>query len=144
MGSFEAIHSRHGEIEEDQVGFGFLDALEGLEAGGGFAADVKSRLIFQQGANAAAHDGAESFETSDSHEYGEVRDLDGQRGNAGAMKNQPHHEHRVARLRVPRPFCVVALRAKVDPRRSVAALSNGLLAIRMGEAGLETPVPCVA
>ncbi len=34
----------------------------------------------------------------------------------------------------PRPFCVVALRAKVDPGRSVAVLSNGLLAIRMGKA----------
>jgi HSP20 family molecular chaperone IbpA len=38
----------------------------------------------------------------------------------------------------------LALRAKVDPGRSVAVLSNGLLAIRMGKAGLETPVPCVA
>ncbi|MGB8802086.1 MAG: hypothetical protein WCC97_15480 [Candidatus Acidiferrales bacterium] len=47
-------------------------------------------------------------------------------------------------LRAPRPFCVVALRAKVDPGRSVAVLSNGLLAIRMGKAELETPVPRVA
>jgi HSP20 family molecular chaperone IbpA len=47
-------------------------------------------------------------------------------------------------LRAPRPFCVVALRAKVDPERSVAVLSNGLLAIRMGKAGLETPAPRVA
>jgi HSP20 family molecular chaperone IbpA len=47
-------------------------------------------------------------------------------------------------LRAPRPFCVVALRAKVDPGRSVAVLSNGLLAIRMGKAGLERPVPHVA
>jgi HSP20 family molecular chaperone IbpA len=39
---------------------------------------------------------------------------------------------------------VVALRAKVDPGRSVAVLSNGLLAIRMGKAGLETPIPRVA
>jgi hypothetical protein len=33
---------------------------------------------------------------------------------------------------------------KVDPERSVAVLSNGLLAIRMGKAGLEMPVPRVA
>jgi len=53
-------------------------------------------------------------------------------------------ERLVAILRAPRPFCVVALRTKVDPERSVAVLSNGLLAIRMGKAVLETPVPRVA
>jgi HSP20 family molecular chaperone IbpA len=47
-------------------------------------------------------------------------------------------------LSAPRPFCVVALRARVDPGRSVAVLSNGLLAIRMGKARLEKPVPRVA
>jgi HSP20 family molecular chaperone IbpA len=47
-------------------------------------------------------------------------------------------------LSAPRPFCVVPLRARVDPGRSVAVLSNGLLAIRMGKAGLEKPVPRVA
>jgi HSP20 family molecular chaperone IbpA len=47
-------------------------------------------------------------------------------------------------LGAPRPFCVVALRAKVDPGRSVAVLSNGVLAIRMGKAGLEETVPRVA
>src|SRR5580693_10379711 len=55
-GSFESIHFRHGEIEQDQVGLGFLDVLERLEAGGGFTTDFKTRLIFQQGANATAHD----------------------------------------------------------------------------------------
>jgi len=44
----------------------------------------------------------------------------------------------------PRPFCVVARRAKVDPGRSVAVLSNGLLAIRMGKAPLDTVIPRVA
>ena len=53
-------------------------------------------------------------------------------------------ERQVPILRGPRPFCVVALRAKVDPERSSAVLSNGLLAIRMGKAELETPVPRVA
>ena len=33
---FEAIHFGHGEIEQDQVGFGFFDVLDGLQTGGGF------------------------------------------------------------------------------------------------------------
>jgi HSP20 family molecular chaperone IbpA len=73
-----------------------------------------------------------------------VRDQDSERGKPAALKREHHDEQRVARLRAPRPFCVVALRAKVDPERSVAVLSNGLLAIRMGKAGLKTPVPRVA
>ena len=84
---------------------------------------------------------ADDFQAICSDESCEVRDRDGQRGNAAA---QHHDKRRVASLRAPRPFCVLALRAKVDPGRSVAVLSNGLLAIRMGKAGLETPVPCVA
>lgn len=36
---------------------------------------------------------------------------------------------------VPRPFCVLELRVKVDPARSVAVLANGLLAVRMRKAG---------
>ena len=50
-------------------------------------------------------------------------------------------------VRAPRPFCVVALSAKVDPGRSVAVLCNGLLAIRMGKAPLntvDTVIPRVA
>jgi HSP20 family molecular chaperone IbpA len=47
-------------------------------------------------------------------------------------------------VRAPRPFCVVALSAKVDPGRSVAVLCNGLLAIRMGKASLDTVIPRVA
>jgi HSP20 family molecular chaperone IbpA len=83
----------------------------------------------------------DDFQAICSDESCEVRDRDGQRGNVAA---QHHDKRRVASLRAPRPFCVLALRAKVDPGRSVAVLSNGLLAIRMGKAGLETPVPCVA
>jgi HSP20 family molecular chaperone IbpA len=83
----------------------------------------------------------DDFQAICSDESCEERDRGGQRGNAAA---QHHDERRVANLRAPRPFCVLALRAKVDPGRSVAVLSNGLLAIRMGKAGLETPVPCVA
>jgi HSP20 family molecular chaperone IbpA len=71
-------------------------------------------------------------------------DEDGKRENLGTQSDERDAEQRMPILRAPRPFCVVALRAKVDPERSVAVLSNGLLAIRMGKAGLETPVPCVA
>lgn len=52
--------------------------------------------------------------------------------------------HRDAGLYSPRPFCVVALRTKVDPGRSVAVLCDGLLAVRMGKAPLINPVPRVA
>jgi HSP20 family molecular chaperone IbpA len=79
-----------------------------------------------------------------SRESGKLRANDGRRENPQTRSDQRDAERRVPILRAPRPFCVVALRAKVDPGRSVAVLSNGLLAIRMGKAGLETPVPCVA
>ena len=87
---------------------------------------------------------ADDFQAIGPDESCAVRDQDSQRGNPAALKNVHHDEQRVAGLRAPRPFCVVALRAKVDPGRSVAVLSNGLLAIRMGKAGVETPVPRVA
>jgi HSP20 family molecular chaperone IbpA len=74
----------------------------------------------------------------------ELRDGGGQDENPTAQNNEDHDRHQAAGYCAPRPFCVVALRAKVDPGRSVAVLSNGLLAIRMGKAGLETPVPRVA
>jgi HSP20 family molecular chaperone IbpA len=86
----------------------------------------------------------DDFQWIGSDESCAVRDQDGQRANPAALKNEHHDEQRAAVLRAPRPFCVVALRAKVDPGRSVAVLSNGLLAIRMGKAGLKTPVPRVA
>jgi HSP20 family molecular chaperone IbpA len=87
---------------------------------------------------------ADDFQAIGPDESCAVRDQDSQRGNPAALKNEHHDEQRVAGLRAPRPFCVVALRAKVDPGRSVAVLSNGLLAIRMGKAGVQTPVPRVA
>ena len=87
---------------------------------------------------------ADDFQAISSDESCEVRDQDGQPGNPAALKSRHQDEQRGVALRAPRPFCVVALRAKVDPERSVAVLSNGLLAIRMGKAGVQTPVPRVA
>jgi HSP20 family molecular chaperone IbpA len=74
----------------------------------------------------------------------ELRDDDGGCESPQTDSDARDVERRVPILPAPRPFCVVALRAKVDPDRSVAVLSNGLLAIRMGKAGLETPRPSVA
>ncbi len=71
-------------------------------------------------------------------------DDDGHCESSATQIGERNHEYGVPSLPAPRPLCVVALRAKVDPGRSVAVLSNGLLAIRMGKAGLETPVPRVA
>lgn len=79
-----------------------------------------------------------------SRESFDVRDNEGRSESAQSAREERDAERWSPILRAPRPFCVVALRAKVDPERSVAVLSNGLLAIRMGKAGLETPVPRVA
>ncbi len=88
---------------------------------------------------------AERLETSaSSDESGERRDGGRHHENLPTQNEEHHAGCRVPGLRAPRPFCVVALRAKVDPERSVAVLSNGLLAIRMGKASLETPIPRVA
>jgi hypothetical protein len=65
-------------------------------------------------------------------------------GYSATQIGERNHEYGVPSLPAPRALCVVALRAKVDPGRSVAVLSNRLLAIRMGKAGLQTPVPRVA
>jgi HSP20 family molecular chaperone IbpA len=93
-------------------------------------------------------DCADDFHAISSDESCEVRDRDAQPRNAEVLKNENDlghdHEHRIAGLRAPRPFCAVAPRAKIEPGRSVAVLSNGLLAIRMCKAGMETPVPRVA
>jgi HSP20 family molecular chaperone IbpA len=72
-----------------------------------------------------------------------VRDRADRRESPAAQNDERGREQRVPTSCAPRPFCVVALRAKVDPERSVAVLCNGLLAIRMGKAGLEAPVPLV-
>jgi HSP20 family molecular chaperone IbpA len=79
-----------------------------------------------------------------SRESCELRGEEGLRGSSEGARDEGDAERRAPILRAPRPFCVVALRAKVGPERSVAVLSNGLLAIRMGKAGLERPVPRVA
>jgi HSP20 family molecular chaperone IbpA len=79
-----------------------------------------------------------------SSESCELCDNDGGRESPQTDSDERDVEPRVPILRAPRPFCVVALRAKVDPERSVAVLSNGLLAIRMGKAELETSIPRIA
>jgi HSP20 family molecular chaperone IbpA len=73
-----------------------------------------------------------------------LRDNDSQHGSPQRGSEVRDAERQLPILRAPRPFCVVALRAKVDPERSVAVLSNGLLAIRMGKAGSAAPVLCIA
>jgi HSP20 family molecular chaperone IbpA len=73
-----------------------------------------------------------------------ARNGDLQTESSATQIGERNPEYGAPSLPEPRPLCVVALRAKVDPGRSVAVLSNGLLAIRMGKAGLETPVPRVA
>ncbi len=74
----------------------------------------------------------------------ESRDEGGRCEGPKTWRDQRDAERPAPVSRAPRPFCVVALRAKVDPGRSVAVLSNGLLAIRMGKAELATAVPRVA
>src|SRR5277367_4897428 len=63
---------------------------------------------------------------------------------SGAPSDKQNPGRSNSGVRAPRPFCVVALSAKVDPGRSVAVLCNGLLAIRMGKASLDTVIPRVA
>jgi HSP20 family molecular chaperone IbpA len=98
--------------------------------------------------NCADSGGDESAERLEpiagSDESDEGRDGDRRNENSPTQNSEHQAGCRVPGLRAPRPFCVVALRAKVDPERSVAVLSNGLLAIRMGKAGLVSPIPRVA
>jgi HSP20 family molecular chaperone IbpA len=95
-------------------------------------------------ADSDGNEGAGDAESTTSEESYERRDCDGQRGSSPTQVSERNHGYRAAGLPAPRPLCVVALRARVDPGRSVAVLSNGLLAIRMGKAGQEAPVPRVA
>jgi HSP20 family molecular chaperone IbpA len=94
--------------------------------------------------DSGGNEGSGEVESAISDESYDLRDCDGRSESSPAEINEHNHEYRVPGLPAPRPLCVVALRAKVDPGRSVAVLSNGLLAIRMGKAGVETPVPRVA
>jgi HSP20 family molecular chaperone IbpA len=100
---------------------------------------LEDRRADSEGKDAGA--GAESTAADESYA---PRDCDEQRESSTGQISERDHGYGVPSLPAPRPLCVVALRAKVDPGRSVAVLSNGLLAIRMGKAGLETPVPRVA
>jgi HSP20 family molecular chaperone IbpA len=77
-------------------------------------------------------------------DWWEGRDGDPQGEGAAPACDEDDQRRGAGGLRAPRPFCVVALRAKVDPGRSVAVLSNGLLAIRMGKAPLDSVIPRVA
>ena len=56
-GHFKTIHFGHGEVEKDEIGFGFFDVLDGFDAGGGFATNLQARLGFKEGANTTAHNG---------------------------------------------------------------------------------------
>jgi hypothetical protein len=56
-GHFEAVHFRHGEIQEDEIGLVLFDVFNRFDAGGGFAAHFDSGLRFEQRANAATHHG---------------------------------------------------------------------------------------
>jgi hypothetical protein len=54
-GDFEAIHFGHGEIEEDEVRFGFFDVLDSFDAIGSFAAYLQAGLRFKEGTDPASH-----------------------------------------------------------------------------------------
>lgn len=56
-GDFEAIHFGHGEIEENQVWFGFFYVLDSFDAVGGFATNLQAGLRFKKGTDPAAHNG---------------------------------------------------------------------------------------
>jgi HSP20 family molecular chaperone IbpA len=96
------------------------------------------------GADACGGESAKGRVVIRSSESRDLRDNDGGSESSQTTSGERNAERRAPTLRAPRPFCVVALRAKVDPERSVAVLSDGLLAIRMGKAELETAVPRVS
>jgi hypothetical protein len=50
----QAVHARHGNVENDEVGVYFGGAFNGIESIRGFAANFKAR-IFQQGADSSAN-----------------------------------------------------------------------------------------
>jgi HSP20 family molecular chaperone IbpA len=108
------------------------------------AEDFGDYVMEDFGSDACGGESAEGRVVIRSRESCELRGEERHRESSQAADDEGDAERAAPILRAPRPFCVVALRAKVDPGRSVAVLSNGLLAIRMGKAGLETPVPRVA
>jgi HSP20 family molecular chaperone IbpA len=99
------------------------------------------------GADSAGDAGEESSvgpEAIRSHDGSEPQGWNAPSESPPARTDDDSGGHRDAGLYSPRPFCVVALRTKVDPGRSVAVLCDGLLAVRMGKAPLINPVPRVA
>jgi HSP20 family molecular chaperone IbpA len=106
--------------------------------------DFGDCTIEEFGADACGGESAKGRVVIRSSESRDLRDNDGGSESSQTTSGERNAERRAPTLHAPRPFCVVALRAKVDPERSVAVLSDGLLAIRMGKAELETPVPRVS
>jgi HSP20 family molecular chaperone IbpA len=108
------------------------------------AEDFGDHVIDEFGSDACRGESAQGPVVICSGESCDVCENDGHREGSRVPRDECAAERQAPILRAPRPFCVVALRAKVDPERSVAVLSNGLLAIRMAKAGLERPAPRVA
>jgi len=108
------------------------------------ADDFGEGALEDRRADSEGNDGDVGPESVTSDEAYAPEDRDGRSEGSVMEIVERNHERGAPSLPAPRPLCVVALRAKVDPGRSVAVLSNGLLAIRMGKAGLVTPVPRVA
>jgi hypothetical protein len=86
-------------------------------------------------ADAGNDEGAGDAGSMNSDESYRVHDCDGQSECSLTQIHEHDQECRVPGVPAPRPLCVAALLTKVDPGRSVAVLSNGLLAIRVGKAG---------
>jgi HSP20 family molecular chaperone IbpA len=119
---------------------GYVDASLREDA----AEDFGDYVMEEFGSDACGGQSAKRSVVIRSRESCEQRGEEGHHERSQAACDEGDAERRVSILRAPRPFFVVALRAKVAPARSVALLSNGLLAIRMGQAGLETPVLRIA
>jgi HSP20 family molecular chaperone IbpA len=107
-------------------------------------ADGSEECASDDGGDSSSYENDSDFQAVSCDVSGEMSDCKKQGEISHKQSNDKGAGYVARALSGPRPFCVVALRAKVDPGRSVAVLSNGLLAIRMGKAGLEKPVPCVA
>ncbi|MFZ3217736.1 MAG: hypothetical protein WA192_16880 [Candidatus Acidiferrales bacterium] len=98
-----------------------------------------------EGRDFSAGEAARILSAPDRDAFAARRDARDQSANVPPRCGDNYAAHPgVPRFPPRRPFCVVALRAEVDPGRSVAVLSNGLLAIRMSKAALQTPLPSVA
>jgi HSP20 family molecular chaperone IbpA len=108
------------------------------------AEDFGDYVMEEFGSDACGGESREGRVVIRSGESCELRGDEGWSVSSQAANDERDTERRVPISRAPRPFCVVALRTKVDPRQSVAVLSNGLLAIRMVKAGLEAPTPRAA